>query len=103
MNAIWAMLYREAKIRTTNVTFNFWDLFYPLCYMLVFGVGVNAAVRPPFAQARVDYNAFYLDRVLAMASLKSAANTSWSFFLDRDNAIFYKILTYPPNRTAYLL
>ena len=103
MNALMAMLYREAKIRTTNLTFIFWDLFYPLCYMLVFGVGVNAALGSPFALAGVDYNAFFLGGVLAMASFGIAANTSWSFFLDRDNGIFFEMLTYPLSRAAYLL
>ena len=36
-----AVMYREGKIRATNVTFIFWDLFYPLGYLLVFGVGMN--------------------------------------------------------------
>lgn len=103
MNALWAMLYREAKIRTTNVTFIFWDLFYPLCYMLVFGVGINSAIGSPIGNAGVDYNAFFLGGVLAMASFGIAANTSWSFFLDRDNGIFFEMLTYPLSRGAYLL
>jgi ABC-2 type transport system permease protein len=103
MNALIAMLYREAKIRTTNLTFIFWDLFYPLCYMLVFGVGVNSALGSPFGLAGVDYNAFFLGGVLAMASFGIAANTSWSFFLDRDNGIFFEMLTYPLSRAAYLL
>ena len=30
MSAIAAVMYREGKIRATNVTFIFWDLFYPL-------------------------------------------------------------------------
>src|SRR5690349_19247349 len=103
MNAIYAMLYREAKIRLTNVTFIFWDLFYPLCYMLVFGVGINAAIGSPVGNAGVDYNAFFLGGVLAMASFGIAANTSWSFFLDRDNGIFFEMLTYPLSRAEYLL
>ena len=103
MNAIGAMLYREAKIRTTNLTFIFWDLFYPLCYMLVFGVGINSALGSPEALAGVDYNAFFLGGVLAMASFGIAANTSWSFFLDRDNGIFFEMLTYPLGRGSYLL
>src|SRR2546428_5785397 len=49
MSALGAVFYRESKIRATNVTFIFWDLFYPLCYMLVFGVGVNSALGSPFA------------------------------------------------------
>jgi ABC-2 type transport system permease protein len=102
MNPLAAVFYREAKIRATNLTFIFWDLFYPLCYMLVFGVGVNAALGSPFAAAGVDYNAFFLAGVLAMASFGIAANTSWSFFLDRDNGIFFEMLTYPMSRAEYL-
>jgi ABC-2 type transport system permease protein len=103
MNAISAMLYREAKIRMTNVTFIFWDLFYPLCYMLVFGVGINSTLGSPAGISGVDYNAFFLGGVLAMASFGIAANTSWSFFLDRDNGIFFEMLTYPLSRGAYLV
>ncbi len=103
MNPLAAVFYREAKIRATNLTFIFWDLFYPLCYMLVFGVGINAALGSPFPAAGVDYNAFFLAGVLAMASFGIAANTSWSFFLDRDNGIFYEMLTYPLSRAQYLL
>jgi ABC-2 type transport system permease protein len=38
-----------------------------------------------------------------MASFGIAANTSWSFFVDRDNGIFFEMLTYPVNRAEYLL
>jgi ABC-2 type transport system permease protein len=38
-----------------------------------------------------------------MASFGIASNTSWSFFLDRDNGIFYEMLTYPMRRSEYLL
>ena len=103
MTAIDAMLYREAKIRATNLIFIFWDVFYPLAYMLVFGVGVNAALGSPLATAGVDYNAFFLASVLGMASFGIASNTSWSFFLDRDNGIFFEMLTYPLSRSAYML
>ncbi|HYL11335.1 MAG TPA: ABC transporter permease [Candidatus Acidoferrales bacterium] len=103
MSAVAAVFYREGKIRMTNLTFIFWDLFYPLCYMLVFGVGINAALGSPFAAAGVDYNAFFLAGVLAMASFGIASNTAWSFFLDRDNGIFYEMLTYPLSRAQYLL
>src|SRR5437879_12990292 len=94
MNALTAMLYRETKIRTTNLTFIFWDLLYPLCYMLVFGVGVNSALGSPFGSAGVDYYAFFLGGVLAMASFCIAANTAWPFFLDRDNGISFEMLTF---------
>src|SRR5215472_8642254 len=103
MSAIDAMLYREAKIRATNLIFIFWDVFYPLGYMLLFGVGVNAALGSPRLTEGVDYNAFFLGSVLGMASFGIASNTSWSFFLDRDNGIFFEMLTYPLSRSAYML
>ncbi len=46
----------------------------------------------------VDYNAFFLAGVLGMASFAIASNTAWSFFMDRDNGIFYEMLTYPMSR-----
>lgn len=101
MSSLQAIVYREATIRATNLTFIFWDLAYPLCYMLVFGVGVNSALGMPMPTG-VDYNAFFLGGVLAMASFGVAANTSWSFFLDRDNGIFFEMLTYPISRSEYL-
>src|SRR5437764_11461261 len=91
------------KIRATNLTFIFWDLFFPLLYMLVFGVGVNSALGAPTGIGSMGYNEFFLAGVLAMASFGIASNTSWSFFLDRDNGIFYEMLTYPMRRSEYLL
>jgi ABC-2 type transport system permease protein len=38
-----------------------------------------------------------------MASFGIASNTAWSFFLDRDNGIFYEMLTYPLSRAQYLI
>jgi ABC-2 type transport system permease protein len=98
-----AVMYREGKIRSTNVTFIFWDLLYPLGYLLVFGVGINHALAFAVPASAADYNAFFLAGVLGMASFGIAANTSWSFFLDRDNGIFYEMLTYPLSRSQYLL
>lgn len=98
-----AVFYREGKIRATNLAFIFWDLFYPLGYLLVFGVGINASLGSPFATRDLDYNSFFLASVLGMASFGIASNTAWSFFLDRDNGIFYEILTYPISRGEYLI
>lgn len=103
MSALVAVLAREGKIRATNLTFIFWDLFYPLGYLLVFGVGINASLGFTAGALGVDYNSFFLAGVLAMASFGIASNTSWSFFLDRDNGIFYEMLTYPLSRAQYLL
>jgi ABC-2 type transport system permease protein len=103
MTPINAMLYREAKIRFTNFAWVFWDLFYPLGYLLVFGVGINAALGSPFPSLEVDYNAFFLAGVLGMASFGIANNTAWGIFVDRDNGIFYEMLTYPLSRAEFLL
>src|SRR5262245_47609001 len=103
MKALAAVMTREGKIRATNLTFIFWDLFYPLGYLLVFGVGIDASLGFTAGGTPVDYNAFFLAGVLSMASFGIASNTSWSFFLDRDNGIFYEMLTYPMSRSQYLL
>jgi ABC-2 type transport system permease protein len=69
----------------------------------VFGLGVNASMGFTSGLAAIDYNAFFLAGVLGMASFGIASNTSWSFFLDRDNGIFYEMLTYPLSRSQYLV
>ena len=102
MHALRAIVYREARIRVTNAVFIFWDLLSPLAYLLVFGVGIDSALGPPVAMPGIDYNAFFLAGVLAMASFSIASNTAWSFFMDRDNGIFYEMLTYPMSRGQYL-
>jgi ABC-type multidrug transport system permease subunit len=103
MSALGAVLYREGLIRITNVTFIFWDVFYPLGYLLVFGVGMTSALGLRIPETGVDYNAFFLAGVLGMASFGIASNTAWSFFMDRDNGIFYEMLTYPLSRAGYLV
>ena len=103
MSALTAVMVREGKIRATNLLFIFWDLLYPLGYLLVFGVGINASLGFTSDVAGIDYNAFFLAGVLSMASFGIASNTAWSFFLDRDNGIFYEMLTYPMSRSEYLL
>jgi ABC-2 type transport system permease protein len=101
--ALSAILTREYKIRVTNFTFIFWDLFFPLGYLFVFGVGVNTSLGFTAAAQGVGYQAFFLAGVLSMASFSFASNSSWSFFMDRDNGIFYEMLTYPLSRSQYLL
>jgi ABC-2 type transport system permease protein len=94
-------MYREGKIRATNALFIFWDVLYPLGYLLVFGVGMNEALG--FSDLSIDYHEFFLAGVLGMASFGIASNTAWSFFMDRDNGIFYEMLTYPISRAEYLI
>jgi ABC-2 type transport system permease protein len=96
-----AVMYREGKIRATNALFIFWDVVYPLGYLLVFSVGMNAALG--FSRLPTNYHAFFLAGVLGMGGFGIAANTAWSFFMDRDNGIFYEMLTYPMSRGEYLL
>jgi ABC-2 type transport system permease protein len=103
MRALAAVMYREGRIRATNVLFIFWDVIYPLGYLLVFGVGLNSAVEFTGSPGTADYNAFFLAGVLGMASFGIASNTAWSFFMDRDNGIYYEMLTYPISRAQYLV
>ena len=103
MSALGAIFYREGKIRATNLTFIFWDLFYPLGYLLVFGVGMTQAMGMRPLGTGADYNAFFLAGVLGMAGFGIASNTAWSFFMDRDNGIFFEMLTYPMRHAEYLL
>ena len=100
LSALSAVMYREGKIRATNAMFIFWDVVYPLGYLLVFGVGMNKALG--FSGLPTDYHAFFLAGVLGMAGFGIASNTAWSFFMDRDNGIFYEMLTYPISRAEYL-
>ena len=102
MSAITAVLYRDAKIRATNFTFVIWDLFYPMINLLVFGVGIDAALGIHFGPAGLNYNAFFLGGCLALGSFAIPSNTAWSFFMDRDNGIFFEMLTYPMTRGEYL-
>lgn len=103
MSALAAVFYREGRIRFTNAAYMFWDLAYPMGYLLVFGVGMSTSMGSPPGTAGLDYNAFFLAGVLGMASFGIASNTAWGFFMDRDNGIFYEMLTYPLSRAEYLL
>ncbi|MGE3705805.1 MAG: ABC transporter permease [Vicinamibacterales bacterium] len=103
MTALGAVMYREAQIRVTNLLFIFWDLLYPLGYLLVFGVGIDRALQFGAGGPSGSYHAFFLAGVLGMASFGIASNTAWSFFMDRDNGIFFEMLTYPMSRAEYLL
>lgn len=103
MTALGAVMHREAKIRTTNLMFIFWDLLYPLGYLLVFGVGIDRALTFGSNHPSGGYHAFFLPGVLGMASFGIASNTAWSFFMDRDNGVFFEMMTYPISRAEYLV
>jgi len=105
MKMILAVMYREYRIRTTSMTWSFYDLFMPLTYLLLFGIGLDRAFTGGITTNRntVGYNAFFLAGVLSMASFGIAINTSYGFFVDRDNGIFYEFLTYPMTRAEFLI
>jgi ABC-2 type transport system permease protein len=105
MNMILAVMYREYRIRTTSLTWLFYDLFMPLTYLLLFGIGLNRAFSGGITVegGTMPYNAFFLSGVLAMACFGIAINTSYGFFVDRDNGIFYEFLTYPMTRSQFLV
>ncbi|MBP1655118.1 MAG: daunorubicin resistance transporter, inner rane subunit [Bacteroidetes bacterium] len=105
MTMILAVMYREYRIRKTSLTWLFYDLFMPLTYLLLFGIGLDRAFAQgiPVPGGTVSYNAFFLSGVLAMACFGIAINTSYGFFVDRDNGIFYEFLTYPMTRAQFLI
>jgi ABC-2 type transport system permease protein len=64
---------------------------------------MSSALGGHFGGMGTAYNDFFLAGVLGMASFGIASNTAWSLFMDRDNGIFYEMLTYPISRAAYLI
>jgi ABC-type multidrug transport system permease subunit len=105
MQPILAVMYREYKIRITSLVWLFYDIIMPFAYLLIFGLGFNAAFASGITSSgtAVSYNTFFLPSVLAMASFGIAINTSYGFFVDRDNGIFYEFLTYPMTRSQFLV
>ncbi len=105
MRMILAVMYREYRIRTTSMTWLFYDLFMPLTYLLLFGIGLDKAFSAGITVggSSHSYNAFFLAGVLSMACFGIGINTSYGFFVDRDNGIFYEFLTYPMTRGQFLI
>lgn len=105
MYNILAVMFREYKIRITSFTWLFYDLAVPLFYLLVFGIGLNTAFTGGVRihGVTVNYNSFFLAGVLSMTGFGIAINTSYGFFVDRDNGIFYEFLSYPMTRGEFLI
>ena len=105
MKMILAVMYREFRIRTTSFTWLFFDLLMPLTYLLLFGIGLDRAFSGglDMGGVRVGYNAFFLAGVLSMACFGIGINTSYGFFVDRENGMFYEFLTYPMRRSEFLI
>src|SRR5918997_1825286 len=104
MNGIQAVFYRDYRQRITNIGFVFWDLFVPIAYLLLFGLGFERTIGRQFSieGIHMSYADFFLAGVLAMTTFGIAMNTSWGFFMDKDSGIFYELLTYPITRRQFL-
>ncbi len=105
MRPISSVFYRDYRQRMTNIGFVFWDLFVPLAYLILFGLGFERMLGGTVAvQGQAfGYTAFLLPGVLGMVTFSVAMNTSWGFFMDKDSGIFYELLTYPITRTQLLI
>jgi ABC-2 type transport system permease protein len=105
MTGIGAVFYRDYRQRMTNIGFVFWDLFVPLAYLVLFGIGFERMLGGSiaFADQTFGYTAFLLPGVLGMVTFSVAMNTSWGFFMDKDSGIFYEMLTYPITRAQVLI
>jgi ABC-2 type transport system permease protein len=104
MNGVAAVFYRDYRQRRTNIAFVFWDLFVPMAYLFLFGLGFERTVgRFTIDGMHMGYTEFFLAGVLAMTTFGIAMNTSWGIFMDKDSGIFYELLTYPITRGQFLL
>ncbi len=105
MTGIGAVFYRDYRQRMTNIGFVFWDLFVPLAYLVLFGIGFERMMGGAVSVGgeAFGYTAFLLPGVLGMVTFSVAMNTSWGFFMDKDSGIFYELLTYPITRTQLLI
>ncbi|MCI0416491.1 ABC transporter permease [bacterium] len=103
MTGFLRVLYREYKFRITNVAFLIWDIFVPIAYLLIFGYGFQQSIGGSFAGSSEDYASFFVPGILSMTCFGVAMNTSWRFFMERENGIFYELLTYPVSRTELVI
>ena len=105
MTGIGAVFFRDYRQRMTNIGFVFWDLFVPLAYLVLFGLGFERMLESSITlEGRAfSYTTFLVPGVLGMVTFSVAMNTSWGFFMDKDSGIFYELLTYPITRAQLLI
>lgn len=105
MTGIGAVFFRDYRQRMTNIGFVFWDLFVPLAYLVLFGMGFERMLDSSIALdgRGFSYTTFLMAGVLGMVTFSVAMNTAWGFFMDKDSGIFYELLTYPITRTQLLV
>ncbi len=105
MSGVTAVFFRDYRQRMTNIGFVFWDLFVPLAYLVLFGMGFERMMTStiPLEGQSFSYTTFLVPGVLGMVTFSVAMNTSWGFFMDKDSGIFYELLTYPITRAQLLI
>ena len=104
MSGILAVFWRDYRQRLTNPSFIFWDMFVPLAYLALFGMGFERMIHGVSIEgAEFGYVDYLLPGVLAMVSFTVALNTAWGFFMDKDSGIFFELLTYPITRLQLLV
>jgi len=105
MRGIAAVFYRDYRQRMTNLAFVLWDVFIPLAYLALFGIGFERMIGEAIVLngEAFGYIAFLLPGIIAMLAFSVAMNTAWGFFMDKDSGIFYELLTYPITRTQLLV
>ena len=83
MSGIGAVFYRDYRQRMTNIGFVFWDLFVPLAYLILFGMGFERMLGGSIA---VEGQAIGYTRSCCqgawIVTFSVAMNTSWGFFMD---------------------
>jgi ABC-2 type transport system permease protein len=95
-----AVASREVRFRFSNFGWLFWDLCYPMGYLLALGTGLSGLLAADIPGG--SFSAFLLPGILVMAGQTLAVNSSWALFMDRDNGILFEHLTYPVKRADFL-
>ena len=74
MKGITAVFYRDYRQRITNVGFVFWDIFVPLTYLALFGMGFERALATALVVdgKLLEYTAFLFPGVIAMIAFTVA-------------------------------
>ncbi len=101
MSPLFAVAFREYRIRLTNPILPLWDVLVPVVYLLIFGASVESWLGA--GGEAPDYPTFFLGAVLAMVTFSVAMNSSYAFFEDLQSGIFHEILTYPFPRRHLLV
>jgi ABC-2 type transport system permease protein len=98
---VWAVAFRDYRIRLTNPVLPLWDILVPAVYLVVFGGSMQQWLGPELRQ--LDYPLFLIGAVVAMVTFSIAMNSSYAFFEDLQSGIFHELLTYPFARRDLLL